>query len=91
MIYRPYQKAISDYLERINYAGFGNSPALTVASPAPIPAPTVTPALPAPVTNGNGNGKSVRERLADLKGLLEDGLIDQSDFDSRKAAILAEV
>jgi hypothetical protein len=30
VIYRPYQKAISDYLEKINYAGM-NGPAVTVA------------------------------------------------------------
>lgn len=35
--------------------------------------------------------KSVRDRLADLKGLLDDGLISEADYNTRKEAILAEV
>jgi hypothetical protein len=45
-------------------------------------APPAAPAAP---------GKSIRERLADLKSLLDDGLITEEDFNTRKAAILAEV
>ena len=41
------------------------------------------PAAPGP--------KSVRERLADLKSLLDDGLISEDDFNQRKAQILADV
>ena len=90
MVYRPYQKAISDYLERINYAGPGNAP-VTVAVAAPaVPVAALAPApmvaLPAP-----GNGKTVRERLGDLKSLFDEGLITQADFDARRAAILTEV
>jgi membrane protease subunit (stomatin/prohibitin family) len=35
--------------------------------------------------------KSVKDRLAELKGLLDDGLISEDDFNQRKAAILADV
>ena len=92
VIYRPYQKAISDYLERINYAGPGGAPAVTappvvtatVVANAPVTPP---PAAIAPAANG----KTVRERLADLKGLFDDGLITQEDFDARKTTILADV
>lgn len=42
VIYRPYQKAISDYLEKINYAG-ANGPAVTVAPST---------------NGNNGNGRS---------------------------------
>ena len=37
------------------------------------------------------SGKSVRERLADLKALLDDGLIDEDDFKARKATILSDI
>lgn len=45
-IYRPYQKAISDYLEEINYAGMN---AVTVPTTAKAAAPVTT-------MNANGNG-----------------------------------
>ena len=35
--------------------------------------------------------KTVRERLADLKALLDDGLISEADFNQRKEQILSEV
>ncbi len=103
-IYRPYQKAISDYLEQINYAGPGAPVAVTpVAAPAP-PVATATPTNGASQTNGAAattatiaplaaapNQRTVRERLVELKGYLEDGLIDQADFDARKATILADL
>jgi hypothetical protein len=46
------------------------------------------------VPSAAGNGSStltIRERLANLKALLEDGLINEDDFNSRKASILSEV
>ena len=85
-IYRPYQKAIADFLEEINYAG----PAAAVpVGPAALPAPGYPP-------EGGGNGgaggvQNIRERLASLKSLFEEGLITEEDFNTRKAAILAEV
>ncbi len=111
-IYRPYQKAIADYLEEINYAG--NNRAVPVAPVAAarkrrrrcshergaggaIGGPTAaqpTAALPSPAGSGAGGAstaQSIRERLANLKSLLDDGLITEDDFNSRKAAILAEV
>ncbi|HET6382783.1 MAG TPA: SPFH domain-containing protein [Armatimonadota bacterium] len=45
--------------------------------------PTLVPTPPAQ--------KGVRERLAELKGLLDDGLIGEDDFNQRKAQILADV
>jgi len=53
------------------------------AAQAQPQAPAQAPATPGP--------KSVRERLADLKGLLDDGLISEDDFNQRKAQILADV
>ncbi len=101
-IYRPYQKAIAD-LEEINYAG----PAAAVpVGPAALPAPGTRPKggngepelpLRAPryppegrVIGGAGV-QNIRERLASLKSLFEEGLITEEDFNTRKAAILAEV
>jgi len=102
-IYRPYQKAIADYLERINYAGPGGNAVTVPVTSAPASAPV---AMPVASTNGGAaagavvgtmttvapaSGKSIRERLADLKGLFDDGLITEEDFNTRKAAILTEV
>jgi membrane protease subunit (stomatin/prohibitin family) len=53
------------------------------AQPQPPGPPLQAPPAPGP--------KSVRERLADLKGLLDDGLISEDDFNQRKAQILADV
>jgi hypothetical protein len=107
-IYRPYQQAISDYLEQINYAGPAAAmPVTPVAAPLAAPAgnggaalagPTLVQpapaALPQPSSGGNAGASTVqnlRERLANLKSLFDDGLITQEDFDTRRAAILAEV
>jgi hypothetical protein len=52
-IYRPYQKAISDYLEKINYAGM-NAPVTVPASTTPVSTNggTATVATPTVSTNG---------------------------------------
>ncbi|MDX1934242.1 MAG: tubulin-like doman-containing protein [Capsulimonadales bacterium] len=111
-IYRPYQKMISEYLEKINWnpngptvravapvatapapvpVGTGANGKTSLAAPATAPAvagPEPPPALPAPAPPGV---KSVRERLADLKALFEDGLLDDEEFKQRKAEILKEI
>src|SRR5439155_233067 len=46
-------------------------------------AASAQPAAPAP--------KSVKDRLAELKSLLDDGLISEDDFNQRKAAILGDI
>ena len=77
---------------------------VTVIDSVPVPAtPTAPAALPpaaempvtaapivVPVSNGAG-APTIRERLANLKALLDDGLINEDDFNSRKASILTEV
>ena len=127
-IYRPYSKAIRDYLEEINYSGGREStqqngngyngyaatpqtngyatpqvtpPTQTVPLTAPtqpagaVSGPTLAdaaPALPPPaIASAPSAAQNVRERLANLKGLLEDDLITQEDFENRKAAILKEI
>ena len=89
-IVRPYQQAIEDYLIEINY-----NPDVMPVVAAPQTAPVA--ALPQPVAptqsvapSANGT-LTVRERLANLKGLLDDGLITEEDFATRKATILAEI
>jgi hypothetical protein len=106
-IYRPYQKAISDYLEEINYAGPGAAVPVNPVAAAPAPPtpaaigtgdgaatavapPAAAPALPPPAAPSS-SVQSIRERLANLKGLYEEGLITEDDFNTRRAAILAEV
>jgi hypothetical protein len=103
-ILRPYQQAITDYLEEINYnpdSGVLPTPKMggvTVIDSTPVPPqqaalpPTEkVAATPAPAVAASGNALSIRERLANLKALLEDGLINEEDFNSRKASILSEV
>jgi hypothetical protein len=52
---------------------------------AAAPAPQVIVA-PGPASLG-----SLKERLANLRELLTEGLITEADFEARKAAILTEV
>jgi hypothetical protein len=88
-IYRPYRKAIVDYLTQINYSGpqtGGSAPAAPAAAPpTPAPAPSAAPEVKI------GNGAPIRERLTSLKGLFDDGLITEQDYATRVASILAEV
>jgi hypothetical protein len=101
-ILRPYQQAVTDYLEQINYnpdSGVLPTPKMgvTVFDSAPVAEPASTqaalpPLAAAPAATGNGSSNlTVRERLANLKALLEDGLINEDDFNSRKATILSEI
>ncbi|WP_395139700.1 SHOCT domain-containing protein, partial [Armatimonas sp.] len=91
IILRPYQQAITDYLESINY-----NPEAPAAVIAPVPprlpgggatmgiAPVATASVPASLG-------SLKERLANLRELLTEGLITEADFEARKASILTEV
>jgi len=99
-IYRPYQQAISDFLEEINYAGPAaalpvapaagtNGAGLTEAVAGPTSGPP-TPALPQPSAAPSA-AQSIRERLANLKSLFDDGLITSDDYDTRRATILTEI
>ena len=92
-ILRPYQQAITDYLERINYNPDAGVPVLPTPSVpivsvanTPVASDTTVATVAAP-----SNIKNVRERLVDLKGLLEDGLITEADFEKQKTAILSGV
>jgi hypothetical protein len=116
-IYRPYQQAISDYLERINFAGFGSG--VPVAPKTGTVTVVATPVSGGAALNGgNGNGTatatlpqprpyprflggrgaaaaaagpvaSKKERLLELKGLLDEGLIEDEEYKAARAAILA--
>jgi hypothetical protein len=102
-ILRPYQTAITDYLEQINYNPGGPAvPVAVVSLPTPIAAvkPAVTapaaaaaaaPASPAAAPVGGDGIASVRARLASLKALFDEELITKEDYDSRRAVILTEV
>jgi hypothetical protein len=48
-------------------------------------------AATADVDAKSSKGKSAKERLAELKGLLEDGLISKKDFESKKAEVLGGI
>jgi membrane protease subunit (stomatin/prohibitin family) len=64
-----------------------NSVQAASAPQAPA-APTLVQPTPAPAAPA---ARTVRERLADLKSLLDDELINEQDFNERKAAILSDV
>jgi hypothetical protein len=89
VIARPYQQAITDYLEKINYNPEAGIPIVPVA-PAPIAEPAPAPVVAAPVAPAPPT-KSIKERLADLKSYLDEGLITQEDYEKRKASLLAEI
>ena len=91
--YNTYYRVLTEYLEEINYAGANAAP----------PAPTTVDggggsALPALIgSNGSATAASsaparpLKERLAALKELLDEGLVTQDEFDARRREILAEV
>ena len=93
--YNAYYQVLTDYLEEINYAGASTAP------PAPNTggAGVGVAALPAIIGNGSGTAtaappvgtRSLKERLAGLKELLDEALITQDEFDTRRKEILAEV
>ena len=81
-------------------AGAGVAGATAAGDGAAVAGPIVTqptPALPppaasgSPTNGGNGGVQSIRERLANLKSLLDEGLITEEDYAARKATILSEV
>jgi hypothetical protein len=85
-ILRPFQQAITDYLEQINY----NPDAAPPESAPAASAGGATPAPP-PAVGGQGASGTIEERLLKLKGLMDAGLITRDQYDQRAAAILAEV
>ena len=101
--YNAYYKVLTDYLEEINYAGTAAaSSAVTLATAPSLQTVAQPPAL---IGNNGGNGsgqsatattappptRTLKERLAALKELLDEGLVTQEEFDARRKEILAEV
>ena len=96
--YNAYYQVLTDYLEEINYAG-------TTAAPrgdAMAVAPACRRCAAARVIIGSGEwqrrgdrraaaARTLKERLAALKELLDEELITQEEFDARRKEILAEV
>ena len=89
--YDSYYKVLSDYLEEINYGGTQAPRSPLACRPVsanrrarPRPSSAATAALRPPT-------RSRRDRLAELKELLDEGLITQDEFDARRREILAEV
>ena len=90
-VYNPYYKVLTDYLEEIGYAGEGHgvAPATTASTYAGSQLPA-TIAI-APTSAADPARRTVRERLKDLKELLDDGLITDGEHDKRRQEILADV
>ena len=100
--YNAYYSVLTGYLEEINYAGEQTPrqppPPAVPADPSPIngrgAGTGVVSAVPAVIANGTATTAPVRtrkERLAELKELLDEGLITAEEFDGRRREILAEV
>ena len=101
--YNAYYKVLTDYLEEINYAGTTAAPSAVTLATAPSLQTVAQP--PALIGNNGGNGsgqsaatsiappptRTLKERLAALKELLDEGLVTQEEFDVRRKEILAEV
>jgi len=89
-LYDPYYKILTEYLEQINYGG---SEGQIEGQPA-----ASAPAASKPKANGAksdvpaaAGAKSVKERLAELKELLDDAIISQEEYDQRRKEILSEL
>ena len=78
--YNSYYAVLTDYLEEINYAGAQE------AAPG-----AETSALPAIIPSGAAPDRTLKERLGRLKELLDETLITQDEYDTRRREILAEV
>ena len=96
--YDAYYKVLTDYLEEINYGGVGaDSPPAsnsggvgrqTVGQP-PAVIPGVGAVAGTSVTAAPARTR--KERLGELKELLDEAVITQEEFDARRREILAEV
>lgn len=84
--YDSYYKVLTDYLEEINYAGTQGG---TTAAARTVSAPPAV--IPANGTATAAPTRTLKERLAELKELMDSGLITPDEFASRRAHILAEV
>ena len=62
-------------------------PAAEQQTTAPEPQPTVAPAAP----SGNALQKDIKAKLQYLKGLLDDGLISEEDYNAKKAELLEKI
>jgi hypothetical protein len=83
--YNSYYKVLTNYLEEINYAGAAATPVTPTANNGSATGNGTATAAP-PV-----GARTLKERLAELKGLLDEELITQDEFDTRRKEILAEV
>ncbi|MDR0944541.1 MAG: SPFH domain-containing protein [Bifidobacteriaceae bacterium] len=69
--------------------GFGAPATTQPAAPAPAASPYAPPAAaPAPTAAPAAAGEDPYAKLAKLKGLLDQGVITQADFDAAKAKVL---
>lgn len=87
--YDSYYKVLTDYLEEINYAG-------TRASGANASSLQTVASVPAIIAASGGavaatTPRALKERLGDLKMLLDESVITQEEFNARRKEILAEV
>jgi len=90
--YNSYYAVLTGYLEEINYGGASEAPPPQVWGAGEDKAREEVPSLPAPQTWGGGaSPRSRRERLGELKELLDETLITQDEYDTRRREILAEV
>ncbi len=78
--YNSYYAVLTAYLEEINYGG------AQAAAPG-----AETSALPVIIPAGAGPDRTLKERLGRLKELLDETLITQDEYDTRRREILAEV
>ena len=98
--YNAYYLVLTGYLEEINYAG--GQPAATPGSSA-LPAvisgssavvdgtATAVAAAPAVISAAAPAARTLKQRLGDLKELLDEEIITRDEFDVRRQEILAEV
>jgi hypothetical protein len=61
-------------------------PAVVTAPPVPAPLPVASPSAPSPPVTSTGAG-----RLRELRGIFDQGLISQSEYDQKRQSILSSM
>lgn len=79
-------KQLSVQVQNFNYIRNAPPPAVQKAEKKPAAGPP-----PAPASKGGASLQTMEQKLKDLKALLDQGLITQSDYDAKKAQILANL
>ena len=69
----------------------GNGAATAVATPPAAAPETAAPPAPAATAPAGDRVAAIRQRLAEVKALHDDGLLEEAEYKELRAAIIAEL